>query len=258
MSSNSPENTSTRTARPVRYVIPSAVSVLRVGLALLLVLTINDSPTRMLIAAVAGIPLVFLLDAVDGILARRLNSQTLLGSFIDIFADRLVELIFLRFFVRAGLVPNWFLLFFYGRIALTDLCRMRAFKMEKVSAVGIYLPRPGHFLVLSRLSRSLYAALKGLFFGIVLLAMYRGDKALSSWEFALMISVLVFSFLRAGPILLNYLPRLRRLLHPKSHVWVRSDGHSFAPWTTTVASSMLALDVCVVVVTLVQFALALK
>src|SRR5207253_286710 len=65
----------------VRYIVPSAVSVLRVGLALLIILMIHRSPDRMFLAAVLGVPIVFILDAVDGVLARHLNSQTLLGSF---------------------------------------------------------------------------------------------------------------------------------------------------------------------------------
>jgi phosphatidylglycerophosphate synthase len=198
-----------KTAVYAYYIAPSAVSCFRVLLALALVFTFNDL-TSVFIGCAVGI--VFGLDALDGILARWLNSQSLIGSFIDIFCDRAVELIFLQCFVRSGLVPFWFVLVFYGRVALTDGCRMRAFKMNKMSAMGIYLARPWRFLVLSKWSRSLYGGLKGVFFGLLLLAVHRGARSLSQVETVLMWSVLIFSVLRAWPILLSYFPNREDLV----------------------------------------------
>ena len=235
-----------------RYLTPSAISVLRVLLAIFLVTEMVKWPTGMLAAALLGVPIVFILDAVDGIIARRLNSQTLLGSFIDIAADRAVEFIFLQYFVSAGLVPLWFVLIFYGRILLTDACRIHAFAMKKVSINGIILPQPWRVLVLSKLSRSGYGALKGALCGVLLLVMYRGDTSLSVLELGILIGVLAFSILRATPILITYLPRRRDLISPKVQTVEYKGGNDIATITTRVVSWMeLALDICLAVVLVV-------
>ncbi len=230
--------------RPVslRYVIPSAVSAVRVILAILLLAMTNGQPNGMLFAALIGVPIIMALDAVDGMLARHLNSQTMLGSFIDIAADRLVEFIFLLFFVSAGFVPLWFVVIFYGRIILTDACRMWAFRTERVSAEGIFLPEPLRVLVLSKLSRSGYAALKGIMFSLMLLAMYQGKASLSWLEFGTMLGVLAFSLLRAAPILFTYLPWRKDVENLGDRC---KELPNFAARSTRVISlAQLASDVC--------------
>ncbi len=256
MTSNSIDQKSLKHISKPRYIIPSAVSVIRVFIALLIVVKIGDWREGIPIAALIGVPIVIILDAVDGILARHLNSQTLLGSFIDIAADRLVEFIFLQYFVRAGLVPLWFVLVFYGRIVLTDACRMRAFKREKVSANGIFLPQPWHFLVLSKLSRSSYAALKGMFFSMLLLTMYIGDMSFSLLRLNIMIAVLTFSMLRAIPILITYLPPEANLIGIKLENNRCQEEHNIIIRTTKVASWMqLASDVFIAAILVLLFAL---
>ena len=232
----------------IRYAIPSVISIVRVCLAVLLLLVVEmwHWPTFLLLAAFLGMPIIFALDGVDGILARRLNSQTLLGSFIDIAADRAVEFVFLLYFVSAGLVPLWFVLAFYGRIVLTDACRIRAFAMEKVSASGIILPQPWRTLVLSKWSRSGYAVFKGVLFSALLLVMYRGDKSLSLLELSILLCVLAFSILRAVPILIIYLPREGDLIPQRG---IEPEAHNFTTRTTRIASwAQLASDICLAVV----------
>lgn len=236
-----------KAAGNVRYVIPSAISVVRVLLAILLVTEVVSWPAGMLLAPLIGVPIVFILDAVDGIVARRLNSQTLLGSFIDIAADRAVEFVFLQYFVSAGLVPLWFVLIFYGRIVLTDACRIRAFAMEKVSINGILLSQPWRVLVLSKLSRSGYGTIKGVLFGVLLLGMDRGDMSHSLLEFSLLVGVLAFSIVRAVPILITYFPRRRELIKVQGEEHL--EGHNIATLTTRFVSWMeLALDICLAAV----------
>jgi len=245
MMSNSLNQTSVKTLRLIRYATPTAVSFVRVLLAVILVKLVDSWSEGVLVAALVGVPIVITLDAVDGILARRLNSQTLLGSFIDIAADRLVEFIFLQYFIRAGLLPLWFVMVFYGRIVLTDACRMRAFKLEKVSAAGILLPRPWRFFVLSKFSRSVYAALKGVLFSVLLLVLHRGNKSLSILEYSILFSVLAFSIIRAVPILFTYFPRRINLLGVKLQEDRPLQAHDMATRTTRVISwAQLASDIC--------------
>jgi phosphatidylglycerophosphate synthase len=240
-------------AANVAYIVPSFVSAIRVLIAYFLVTELIKAVDGILVAALVGVPVVFILDAVDGILARRLKSETLIGSFIDIAGDRLVEFLFLQCFVRAGLIPLWFVVAFYGRIILTDSCRMRAFRAEKVLATGIVLPRKWGLFVLSKLSRSTYAALKGVLFSVLLLAMYRGETAVSQLELGLLLTVLTFSFLRALPILFTYFPRridTTRLRQRDSIELNNSTRRGrVASWV------QLAYDVCLAMVLIVLFTL---
>jgi phosphatidylglycerophosphate synthase len=252
VTSNILDQHGTNATGKIPYIIPSAVSAVRVFLAILLVIKAASRTEEILVAALLGVPIVFILDAVDGILARRLNSQTLTGSFIDIAADRLVEFIFLQHFIRAGLVPLWFVLIFYGRIVLTDTCRMRAFRMEKVSAAGILLPLPWRFFVLSKFSRSAYAALKGVLFSLLLLAIYRGDTSLSLLESGILLSVLAFSILRAIPILITYFPRRIDLINFKPRSDSRLKMYDVATNKRRVASLVqLVYDICLAVALIV-------
>ncbi len=236
------------------FTLPSIVSASRVLIAGLLVYEMGRTPQRILLAALIGVPLVFLLDAVDGIVARRLKCQSLLGSFIDILADRAVEFIFLWYFVRAGLVPLWFILIFYSRILLTDACRVRAFGMEQVSVTGILLPLPWRSIVLSKLSRSAYAGVKGLLFSVLLLGLYSGSPRVSPLGTVVMIVVLAFSLLRAAPILITYLPSNRLVVTARIGA-NNSGGKNMATLTTKVTSWMqIVADVLLTLTLVITYA----
>jgi CDP-diacylglycerol--glycerol-3-phosphate 3-phosphatidyltransferase len=226
------------------YVAPSAVSVLRILLAALVIVLIARYPASTAPITVLGIIIVFSLDAFDGVLARWLNSQTLIGSFIDIAADRAVEFIFLQHFLSARIVPMWFVAAFYGRILLTDACRVLAFGMEKVSATGIDLPPQLRALVLSKISRTGYGAIKAVFFGTLLLGQAYGHSSLLLLERASMLGVLAFSLLRATPILFTYVPRVTDLKGSKLRAYTHPKVHDVAPRSTKVVSCLqLASDV---------------
>jgi phosphatidylglycerophosphate synthase len=206
--------------RVVSLLIPSGVSALRVLFALCLVVYFVDAPAEIFFTALIGVPIVMSMDALDGILARYFRSQTIFGSFIDIAADRLVEFIFLLHLLNIGLIPSWFVFIFYGRIILADFCRMRAFRAEQMSAEGIFLPHSVRSLVMSRISRSGYGALKGTLFSVLLLASYRGLQSPGLLENMLMLATLAVSLIRATPILFAYLP-FRRISPPQPG-WLES------------------------------------
>jgi phosphatidylglycerophosphate synthase len=235
----------------VRYIIPSAVSVFRVGLTALIIIGVTLDPSLNWTAAVLGVPIAFLLDAVDGILARRLKSQTVLGSFVDIAADRLVEFAFVLHFVLIGLVPLWFVGLFYCRILITDSCRMLAFGMDRVTASGIELPRGLRFFVLSKASRSGYAGVKALLFSLLLLNSHAGGNNLSTLEVSVMLLVLAFSLLRAAPILITYLPQAPDLVGPKLRTYTHPEVRDLAPRSTKIFSCLqLAGDFCLTAILL--------
>lgn len=226
----------------VRYMIPTAVSVVRVLIAIAIVETITRWPVITLSVIWIGIPIVFSLDAVDGMLARWLNVPTLLGSFIDIAADRAVEFIFLRYLISEGAVPLWFPAIFYGRILLTDTCRVLAFGMQRVLATGIMLPQGLRPLVLSKASRTIYAILKAVFFGVLLLGIHTGRPLHTPVDLVLMFSVLACSILRASPIVLTYLPQWRELTIANLLAYLRADIDDVAPRSTKIFSCLQVIS----------------
>ncbi|MDE0427356.1 MAG: CDP-alcohol phosphatidyltransferase family protein [Candidatus Poribacteria bacterium] len=55
----------------------------------------------------AAIVLIFTLDAVDGLVARKYNQTTKLGAILDPIADRIIENTFWIYFTVTGLTPLW-------------------------------------------------------------------------------------------------------------------------------------------------------
>jgi len=75
---------------------------------------------------VAGAALLFLglmLDTVDGMLARRTGQTSLLGSVLDIAADRIYELVLWVGFADLGMIPMTIPFVVVARTTLTDALR---------------------------------------------------------------------------------------------------------------------------------------
>lgn len=71
----------------MKFTIPNLLSVLRMGLVPLFIISVLDGkPLRALILfLVAGVT-----DALDGFIARRANQQSLLGTYLDPIADKIL------------------------------------------------------------------------------------------------------------------------------------------------------------------------
>ncbi len=71
----------------MKFTIPNLLSVLRMGLAPLFIISVLDGkPLRALILfLVAGVT-----DSLDGFIARRANQQSLLGAYLDPIADKIL------------------------------------------------------------------------------------------------------------------------------------------------------------------------
>jgi CDP-diacylglycerol---glycerol-3-phosphate 3-phosphatidyltransferase len=113
--------------------------------------------------SVGLIVILILMDSMDGMVARRRNETSLLGSALDIAADRSVEFVFWVVFAHLGLIPLIIPLLVIIRGTLTDSIRavasshgVRAFDMAQAS--------PARFLVGSPVMRSSYAVVKALAF----------------------------------------------------------------------------------------------
>ena len=103
------------------------------------------------IALIFSIVLIFILDAVDGIVARNCNKTSKTGALLDTLADRIVENTFWIYFTATGHIPLWMPIAVMTRGVVTDtLQRTHGY------------PEHGwtYTLTRSRLSRGLYGAVK--------------------------------------------------------------------------------------------------
>ncbi|MBA3258350.1 MAG: CDP-alcohol phosphatidyltransferase family protein [Gemmatimonadales bacterium] len=90
-------------------------------LACTLILYLGPPPVQL-----AGVALLFvglMLDTVDGMVARRTGQTSLIGSVLDIAADRTYELVLWVCFADLGLIPMAIPLIVVARTTLTDAFR---------------------------------------------------------------------------------------------------------------------------------------
>ena len=192
--------------------IANSITAIRVLLTVMLVIDVY-SHSKYLLFSVAVIGIIFLMDAVDGIVARKLNTTSMMGSFLDIFADRVVEFILLAYFYKLDLVPNWFVIPFYIRIFLSDFSRFGAYLNQDVKADGIILGGIREKLVLTHLSRGFYGVVKLLLFAAMFISYYAKIE-IQVIVFALIVITLSFNLVRGMPIIIQYLPvAIKTLLH---------------------------------------------
>src|SRR5688572_18452188 len=140
------------------YRIPNAIVAGRVALAFvsagLLVAGYGS-------AAVAGMLLtvvVIAMDALDGIVARRMGLTSKLGGILDITADRIVEHVYWITFAVAQLLPLWVPLVVVTRSFVVDAVRALALVSGKTAFGESSMARSwvSSFLTGSRAMRSAY------------------------------------------------------------------------------------------------------
>jgi len=138
-------------------------------LLLLFVLVANAySSGHMLLLNLPLLIVIFALDGVDGYVARKRNEESILGSILDIAADRVVENVLLLVFMDLGLVPVWVPVVFIIRSLFVDSIRSHV-AMQGQTPFGMMQSPIGKFLVAGRFMRIFYAALKATTFGYILL-----------------------------------------------------------------------------------------
>ncbi len=124
---------------------------------ILLLLTLGNSAVRMAGAALLFVALM--LDTVDGVVARRRGETSLLGSVLDIAADRAYELTLWIWFATLGMVPVVIPLIVVVRTALTDAFRGVGVRAG-TAPLAQHRTALGRFLVGSSWMRTGYAATK--------------------------------------------------------------------------------------------------
>lgn len=106
---------------------------------------------------------LFLMDWLDGIVARRRREATDFGAVLDIALDRTVENVLWIAFLRLDLVSFWVPVIFLVRSFLVDGVRGVALSWGKAGFSMMHTPW-GRFLVASRFMRGFYGLAKVLTF----------------------------------------------------------------------------------------------
>lgn len=136
-------------------------------LLLLIILVVNAySKGYLLLINLPLLIIIFVLDGVDGYVARKRHEESLFGSIFDIAADRIVENVLWLVLMDLDLVPIWVPLVFIIRSLFVDSIRTHV-AAQGCTPFGMMQSRLGRFLVSGRFMRIFYAVLKAVTFGYI-------------------------------------------------------------------------------------------
>ena len=184
--------------------VPNLITALRFPLLVVIILMLYLGGAPAQFVAVVLIALLLLMDSLDGILARRLDQQTLVGSALDIAADRAVEIVFWVAYAHLQLIPVAIPITVVVRGALTDSIRSVALQHGE-SAHSMMRSKLGRWLVASPPMRSGYGIAKGFSFGLLALALALRSAGNPAWE-PVWIAGLVLAWISVAICVLRGLP----------------------------------------------------
>lgn len=154
--------------------LANLITLLRVPLLSLIVLLLYASSATAQFIAAPLIVLLILMDTLDGFLARSREEETLVGSVLDIAADRAVEYVLWVVFAHLRLIPILIPILFLVRGTFVDAIRSMA-PAQDLKPFELMRTDLGRFLVGSPWLRSPYAIIKAAAF--TLLAAVKGLDA---------------------------------------------------------------------------------
>ena len=154
--------------------------------------------------------IAFLLDGLDGYLARKLNQTSELGSVLDIMGDRIVEVTYWVAFAVLGWISIVFPLICVTRAFVTDGIRSVALS-KGYTAFGEKTMQKtdlGQFICASKFMRISYAVAKVGAFMLLILAHVAGCPLFALINLPVLAQVLafiaiVFCVVRALPVILE-------------------------------------------------------
>jgi len=186
-------------------------------LALIILLLYQPSATPSFVAALLIIFLI-MMDSFDGVVARRRGETSVLGSVLDIAADRTVEFLLWVVFADLDLIPIIFPLIVLTRGTFVDA--VRAVAPSKGLAPFEMMRSPvGRFLVKSPWLRSSFAVAKAVAFSSLALThglAAAGSPALATVNVIAQVSAwlaLALCLLRGIPVLVEAPHTLREESH---------------------------------------------
>lgn len=138
----------------------NAITLFRLFITFVVLVIFKDSHIYIQIACIVTILIIFILDSVDGIVARKQNQTSTFGAVFDIAADRIVENVFWIYFAHIiDFVPIWMPIVVVTRGLLTDGIRSIALTEGKTPFEMMTIPW-ARALTSSRISRSVYGIAK--------------------------------------------------------------------------------------------------
>ncbi len=155
------------------------ISIFRIFVALVAVFLLFVQTDFAYFTAFILTIIAFILDGVDGYVARKLHEESELGSVLDIMGDRIVEMSYWVVFAVLGFLAG-------KNMALNAtfpiICIIRAFSVDSIRSVALskgytafgektmQTSRIGKFICASRFMRISYAVAKVLAFILLILA----------------------------------------------------------------------------------------
>jgi len=194
--------------------VANLITVLRFPLLVVVVLLLYFGGTVGQLIDAPLIVVLILMDSLDGVVARRRNEQTLIGSALDIAADRAVEIVLWVVYAQLGLISVVIPLTVIIRGALTDTIRNVALQYGQ-SAHSMMRSSWGRWLVALPPMRTGYGIVKACAFTLLALALGLKTGGYAAWHGVWIAGVvcswvsLVVCILRGIPVIIEA-PRLFR------------------------------------------------
>lgn len=184
--------------------LANLVTILRFPLLIVIVLLLYCGGIEGQFASAPLIAVLILMDSLDGIVARRRGEQTLIGSALDIAADRAVEIVLWVTYAHLKLIPLAIPLTVVIRGALTDSIRNAALQYGK-SAHDMMQSWWGQWLIVSRYMRTSYAVSKAVAFILLALTLGLETGGYTTWV-GIRLSALVMSWIALAFCIVRGLP----------------------------------------------------
>jgi len=188
--------------------LANLITSLRFPLLVLVVLLLYIGGTAGQLIDAPLIVALILMDSLDGIVARRRQQQTLIGSALDIAADRAVEIVLWVAYAHLGLISVVIPLTVVIRGALTDSIRNVALQHGQ-SAHSMMRSTWGRRLVVSGVMRTGYAVTKAVAFTLLALSLGLQSGGYAAWSGVRLVAsvvswiALALCILRGLPVILE-------------------------------------------------------
>lgn len=183
------------------------ITVFRVFLVFIAVYLLFTNDFNAFVWAFALTSIAFILDGVDGYVARKLNETSKLGSVIDIIGDRVVENVFWVVFAALGWLPAIFPIISLTRSFVVD--GLRSVAMEQgytaFGEMSMQDSKMGYLICSSKFSRITYAVAKLVAFLFMILAKlpgihFHGSTQLNTLALIASVVAIEFCVIRGLPV----------------------------------------------------------
>jgi CDP-diacylglycerol---glycerol-3-phosphate 3-phosphatidyltransferase len=188
--------------------LANTVTLARIPLLIFIIILLYQpgAPPRLLAALL--IIVLIAMDSLDGAIARKRGETSVLGSVLDIAADRAVEYVMWVVFAHLHLIPVLFPLIVLMRGTFVDAVRAVA-PSQGLAPFEMMRSRLGRFLVKSPWLRTSFAVAKAIAFFLLALThglAAAGSPALAAANVAAQVcawSALLLCVLRGVPVLVE-------------------------------------------------------